>query len=217
MPEPRSKVQSPPQHVLVICGDQYHAAHEVILGLELAGKTKFQFHQADNASRLAGEETFVAVVLAKLNVKSAEDSSPWADHTHGELIAKFVASGGGLLVIHAGTVGYQSASAIRELTGGAFQHHPESCEVDLISSAHALSAGVGAFRVHDEHYFVEVDESIDVFLTSNSVHGSQPAAWTREIGEGRICALTPGHGASVWADLSFQKLLHNALYWVTHE
>lgn len=217
MPEPRSKVQTPPQHLLVICGDQYHVAHEVMLGLELAGRAEFQFHRAGNATRLAGGEFFAAVVLAKLNVKSAEDSSPWADQTQAEQIAKFVASGGGLLVIHAGTVGYQSASAIRELTGGAFLHHPESCEVDLIPSAHPLAAGVGMFRVHDEHYFVEVDDSIEVFLTSQSVHGSQPAAWTKVSGNGRICTLTPGHGVSVWSNDSFQKLLHNALSWVTHE
>ena len=217
MPEPKSKVQATPQHILVICGDQYHASYEVMLGLELAGNSEFQFHQADNATRLAGEESFVAVVLAKLNVKSAEDSSHWADETQSEQIAKFVASGGGMLVIHAGTVGYQSASAIRELTGGTFLHHPESCEVDLIPSAHPLAAGVGAFRVHDEHYFVEIDDRIEVFLTSQSVHGSQPAAWTKESGNGRICTLTPGHGASVWSNDSFQKLLHNALSWVTHE
>jgi type 1 glutamine amidotransferase len=217
MPEPKSKVEATPKHVLVICGDQYHTALEVMLGLELAGQTEFQFHQAANASRLAGEETFAAVVLAKLNVKSAEDSSPWADETQGELLAKFVASKGGLLVIHAGTVGYQSTPALRELTGGTFLHHPEACEVNLITSDHPLAAEVGPFTVHDEHYFVEMDDSNEVFLTSQSVHGSQPAAWTKESGNGRICTLTPGHGASVWSNDSFQKLLHNSLSWVTHE
>jgi type 1 glutamine amidotransferase len=204
-----------PRHILVICGDQYHAAHEVMLGLELAGKSEFQFRLAGNATLLSVGEIFHAVVLAKLNVTSEEDASPWVDTAADELIGQFVATGGGLLVIHAGTVGYQSAPRLRELTGGAFQHHPESCKVELIPSSHPLTEGIVSFTVQDEHYFVEVDEGIEVFLTSHSVHGNQPAAWNRQCGLGRVCTLTPGHGSSVWADLSFQRLLHNALSWVT--
>ncbi|MEI7578092.1 MAG: ThuA domain-containing protein [Armatimonadota bacterium] len=205
-----------PQRILVICGDQYHASHEVMLGLENAGKAEFHFQQADNASLLAGDQIFQAVVLAKLNVTSAEDSSPWADQASQDLIHSHVTAGRGLLVIHAGTVGYQPAPIIRELTGGSFQQHPEACDVELVPTAHPLAAGVVPYTVHDEHYFVEIDSDVDLFLSSRSAHGSQPAGWIKEFGNARICTLTPGHGPSVWANDSFQLLIRNALSWVTH-
>lgn len=205
-----------PQRILVICGDQYHASHEVMLGLETAGKTEFHFQQAENALLLASDQTFQAVVIAKLNVRSAKDSSPWADQTAQDLIHEHVASGRGLLVIHAGTVGYKPAPAIRDLTGGSFQQHPEACDVELVPTSHPLAAGVVPFTVHDEHYFVDIDSDVEVFLTSRSAHGTQPAAWKKERGNGRMCTLTPGHGPSVWANDSFQLLLRNALHWVTH-
>lgn len=205
-----------PRRILVVCGDQYHAAHEVILGLELAGKSEFQFHQAGNVTRLACEESFAAVVLAKLNVKSAEDGSPWADEIGDQLIRDFVVNGGGLLVIHAGAVGYKSAPGIRKLTGGAFLHHPETCKVEVVPSAHPLTAGLVPFTIQDEHYFVEVDNDVEIFLTSRSDYGIQSAGWKKEVGNGRICTLTPGHGPSVWAHESFQRLLRNVLHWVSH-
>ncbi len=205
-----------PKQVLVICGDQYHSAEDVMLGLGRVGKSDFHFQPANSAAVLAGDAAFDAVVLAKLNVKSPQDPAPWADETSDHLIREFVNSGGGLLVIHAGTVGYHSAPGIRSLTGGAFQHHPEACEVELLPSAHLLSTGVAPFTVRDEHYFVEIDSGVEMFLTSHSNHGGQPAGWTNTGGGGRVCALTPGHFPGVWAHQSFEQLLKNALLWVTH-
>jgi uncharacterized protein len=183
-------------------------------GLAQACRTDFEFHPADDAARLAGVTSFDAVVLAKLNVKSPHDSSPWVDEVQEQLIRGFVESGGGLLVIHAGTVGYQSAPMVRALTGGAFQHHPEACSVELTPAAHQLTAGGASFSVYDEHYFVEIDKDVEIFLTSHSIHGVQPAGWVKTAGRGRICTLTPGHESTVWGQESFQGLLHNALSWV---
>ncbi len=186
-------------------------------GLAQACRTGFEFHLADDAARLAEETTFDAIVLAKLNVKSPHDSSPWVNESQEQLIKGFVDSGGGLLVIHAGTVGYQSAPMVRALTGGAFQHHPEACSVELTPAAHQLTAGGASFSVYDEHYFVEIDKDVEVFLTSHSIHGVQPAGWVKTAGRGRICTLTPGHESTVWGQESFQGLLHNALSWVVRE
>jgi type 1 glutamine amidotransferase len=151
------------RQVLVVCGDQYHPASDVMSGLAQACRTDFEFHQADDATRLLGETMFDAVVLAKLNVKSPDDSSPWVDESQEQLIRRFVESGGGLLVIHAGTVRYESAPLVRALTGGAFKHHPEACSVELSPAAHLMTAGVASFTVHDEHYFVEIDKGVEVF------------------------------------------------------
>lgn len=203
--------------VLVICGDQYHPASDVMSGLAQACRTGVELLQADDAAWLASDESFDAIVLAKLNVKSPHDPSPWVDESQEHLLQGFVDSGGGLLVVHAGTVGYQSSPLIRELTGGAFLHHPETCSVELTPAAHLLTAGAASFCVHDEHYFVEIDKDVEVFLTSHSKYGVQPAGWVKTAGRGRICTLTPGHESTVWGQESFQRLLHNALSWVVGE
>ena len=57
------------------------------------------------------------------------------------------------------------------------------------------------------------DELVDVFLTTKSEYGSQPAGWTRTEGAGRVCVLTPGHSLEVWKHPSYQALLQNALRW----
>jgi type 1 glutamine amidotransferase len=57
------------------------------------------------------------------------------------------------------------------------------------------------------------DQDADVFLNSESEHGSQPAGWTRVEGAGRVCVLTPGHNLPVWQDASYQTVIANALRW----
>ena len=61
-------------------------------------------------------------------------------------------------------------------------------------------------------------EDAEVCLESRSENGGiQPAGYTREIGRGRLCALTPGHTLDVWEDERFQRLFTNAAEWCMKE
>jgi len=104
---------------------------------------------------------------------------------------------------------------MRGILGGAFIGHPKQCPVTVApKDGHPLTAGVTAFTLTDEHYqMVLDDQEADLFLTSTSEHGTQPAGWTRFEGKGRVCVLTPGHNLEVWLDPSFQTLLDNCLHW----
>jgi type 1 glutamine amidotransferase len=130
------------------------------------------------------------------------------------LFRNFVRDGGGLLLLHAGTC-YKDLPEMRRVTGGAFLNHPEPCVVTIEpKDRHPLTADVNVFAETDEHYFVSLDAGdADVFLHSRSAHGVQPAGWTRTEGNGRVCALTPGHNPAVWLNAEFQKLLLNVLGW----
>jgi type 1 glutamine amidotransferase len=57
------------------------------------------------------------------------------------------------------------------------------------------------------------DPGLDVFLTSASDHGAQSAGWTRRIGAGRVCVLTPGHNLPVWRHPIYQATIRAALVW----
>jgi len=201
--------------ILVICGDRYHPADEVIAGLSQAGSGDFSFQETLNGLEL--DSGYSAVVLAKMNVVSSIDSSPWASLEFDTRLDDFVSRGNGLLIVHAGTVGYRDLPAIRSMASGSFIRHPESCEVTLEPNRdHPLTSGVPSFSVHDEHYFVDFDEGADVFLLARSEHGIQHAGWTKTHGEGKVCVLTPGHFSHVWMNPSFQVLIRRGLEWVVH-
>lgn len=81
---------------------------------------------------------------------------------------------------------------------------------------HPIMEGVAEeFVIRDEHYQMEIlAGDADIFLTSCSKTGGiQTAGYTREMGRGRLCVLTPGHTLSVWQNREFQKIFLNAVKW----
>ena len=93
--------------------------------------------------------------------------------------------------------------------------HPAQCPVTVEPVAgHPLTQGSVRFTAKDEHYFMALDDTqADVFLTTTSEHGTQPAGWTRTEGGGRVCVLTPGHNVEVWLHPAYQALIRNGLHW----
>jgi hypothetical protein len=206
--------------VLVFCDDTFHPAATVHAGLApLAAGHGFDFHWVEDATQWppADLAAYPVALLAKSNVLSSRDRTPWLTGATEGIFREHVVRGGGLVVVHSGTASYKDVAPVRAVTGGTFLSHPPQCAVTLQPrAAHPLTAGVaGPFTVFDEHYLMALDDpSADIFLHSRSAHGVQPAGWTRREGEGRVCVLTPGHTPGVWLHPSFQQLLGNALRWV---
>lgn len=202
--------------VLVLCDDRWHPARTPRAGLAplAASGVEFDFIEDVSGWQPAQMDAYPVVLLTKSDNVSAADWSPWVTPEVEAAFAAFVRRGGGLLVVHSGTV-CRDAPALRALIGGAFDQHPKQCPVTVEPRpGHALSAGAAAFTEVDEHYFMHLDAAdADVFLTSASEHGMQPAGWTRQEGAGRVCVLTPGHNVPVWLHPDFQTLLRNALVW----
>ena len=58
------------------------------------------------------------------------------------------------------------------------------------------------------------ESNIDIFMKSISKKGGeQIAGYTKELGKGRICVLTPGHILDVWRKHEYLKLVYNAIEW----
>jgi type 1 glutamine amidotransferase len=201
---------------LVFCDDYWHPACIARTGLgELEG-CGFEFDWIENAvewsaGRMAEHPL---VLLAKSDDVSSDDRRHWVTEEVQRAFVDYVRQGNGLLVVHSGTV-YARVPVMRALMGGAFVGHPEQCPVTVEPrEGHPLTAGSAPFTLMDEHYFMELDDAqADLFLTTTSEHGTQPGGWTRVEGEGRVCALSPGHNLEVWRHPSFQVLLCNALRW----
>jgi len=203
--------------IFVFCDDLYHPASTVRTGLApLATAGPFRFDWVDNAAGWDPRQLdgYAAVLLAKSNVCSATDKTPWLAGPTEHALGDFVRAGGGLVAVHSGTASYKDWPAVRAVLGGVFSQHPPPCPVIVEPvPGHPLTAGVPApFPIHDEHYQMIMDDpAADVFLHTRSEHGMQPAGWTRREGRGRVVVLTPGHFPEVWLHASMQRLIANAL------
>ncbi|WP_169088296.1 ThuA domain-containing protein [Paenibacillus sp. PL91] len=202
----------------VICNDCWHPGKTIVAGLEPLSKQGIEFDYIQHASEWSSKwmEQQDVIVLAKANHTSASDKTPWLTDDIQQQFQSYVEHGKGLLVLHAGTVGYRNEPVFFELVGGVFQHHPEAGPVTMAYTNNTLwgSANTDVFAVHDEHYHMEVNEErIQIFMTSKSEHSTQPAGWLREQGTGRVCVLTPGHFLQVFQQPEYQTIITQALQW----
>ncbi|WP_179281103.1 ThuA domain-containing protein [Paenibacillus sp. XY044] len=208
--------------ILVLCDDNWHPADVVKGGLEPLRTKGFDFHYIletdvewqESLERLLTE--YDLLILAKSNRVSVLKEQPWITAQTVGLLQRYVSAGGGLLVLHSGTVGYADLGDMRRLVGGGFRHHPEQCSVTVEPVQDTeITRGVQAFTEKDEHYFVDMADPGDaeVFMVTRSEHGEQPGGWTRTEGNGRVCVMTPGHNLAVWLQPTYQHLLQQALVW----
>ncbi len=203
--------------ILVLCGDAWHPPEIARKGLEPLVGMEFTFDWMEDA-RDWSLETMAAyrlVILTKSDNVSVTDKTSWMTDPVQSALSDYVMQGNGLLAIHSGTAEYDQVPVIRGLLGGVFLHHPEQCLVTVSPHPdHPLSTGIAPFTLKDEHYFMALDDpQADVFMTTSSMNGEQPGGWRRDVGDGRVAVLTPGHNLEVWLDPSYQVILSNCLRW----
>jgi type 1 glutamine amidotransferase len=203
--------------VLVLCDDYCHPARTARIGLGALGEADFVFDWIEHAGEWSAERMaeYPLVLLTKANNVSSADQHPWVTQEVEAAFRDYVREGNGLLVVHSGSAGYQEQPVLRGLLGGVFLKHPPQCAVTVEPQAgHPLTAGSAPFTLVDEHYVMALDDAkAEVFVTTRSENGTQPAGWTRNEGMGRVCLLTPGHNLEVWLHSCYQALLHNGLRW----
>lgn len=203
--------------ILVLADDAWHPAERVSTGLDRLARFGFEFEWLDSAADWSAERmaAFPLVVLAKTDHVSSADDSPWLSARVERAFVRYVETGHGLLLLHSGAAACVGASSLCGLAGARFLGHPAECEVAVEPVRdHRLAAGCKSFTVVDEQYAMElIDDGVDVFATSLSRHGRQPAGWTVARGRGCVSVLTPGHEADVWAHPDYRRLLLNTLRW----
>ena len=221
--------------VLLICDDHWHPGKVAIDGIAPLIKSScpedsFQFDIITNANDFSTdmlkEKTssitsnpfkYSAVLLCKSNEISGADKQPWKTETVQKAFADYVGDGGGLVAVHSGVVKGEHTETLDKLIGCYFLSHPEKCPVTVQPlKPHPVTKGVDLFCETDEHYKIEIiSPDADILLASYSPAAIHPAGYVRTQGKGRVCVLTPGHTPEVWSNPQFQKLLTNALKWVS--
>ena len=205
--------------ILVLAGDIWHSADMVNKGLAKCFSSNWEvsFASSITEEKLSDLYQYDLLVMAKSNHNSETDKTPWLTENIAKQVFAYVNQGKSLLVIHSGLAEYDNSPLMRNLAGGIFIQHPDPCSVTVIPvKDHPISQQETPFTITDEHYFLEMEDNQSaVFLTVESEHGSQPGGWTRQIGKGKVCALTPSHFTEGWANTHFQRILINAILWCT--
>lgn len=143
---------------------------------------------------------------------------------HMDRIEAFVAGGGRLLVIHTGTICWDTQPRWRAVMGGGWDwsrsHHPPlgRFTVALTEAGRTASGGFDAFEVEDEAYHC-LDPSADCVVLAHCDlgEGPQPLAWMRRHGEGWVAVDALGHDRASLRVPGHQALLKGQIAWLAGE
>lgn len=137
--------------------------------------------------------------------------------------ASFVASGGGLVLLHPATwYNWPEWPAYNAtfVGGGAKAHDPlGEFGLTVIKPEHPVVAGLQReFKLRDEHYQIEIDPAAKVeVLIETSLSGQtgkkHPAVWIVSHPKSRIVGIAPGHDGDAHREPNFRRLLANAVTW----
>ena len=126
-------------------------------------------------------------------------------------LSRAVRSGTGFAGWHGGIVdAFRGEPLYSLVTGGQFVYHPRGFvryQVRPVADCadHPVLAGVEAFTITTEQYYVHVDPGIDVLAVTDFVADPaypdlagvvMPVTWTRRWGTGRVFVTTIGHSVS---------------------
>ncbi|MCU4746353.1 MULTISPECIES: ThuA domain-containing protein [unclassified Streptomyces] len=143
-------------------------------------------------------------------------------------LAAAVRAGTGLAGWHGGIVdAFRGTPEYALLTGGQFLMHPPGFSDHRVSPVagradHPVIAGLDAFDVHTEKYWVATDPLNDVLATvtfdadaTRPRAAVVPAVWTREWGQGRVFVSTIGHKPDDFDVPQVRALTERGLLWAS--
>lgn len=206
--------------ILVLCDDYWHPGEVIKAGMKPLEERFEITYIADAKDMLTLDfiEQYDVIVCCKGNSINGANQAPWFEENVTEVMPedfeKYVRQGKGFLCIHAGNTA-REGTGMAPFLGSYFVGHPPRCQIEVKLGKHSITEGIEDFTVRDEHYRIELTSGdAEVFCQTYSQQGGeQTGGYTREIGKGRLCVLTPGHILEVWRNREYLKLLENALEW----
>jgi type 1 glutamine amidotransferase len=209
-------------NVLVLCDSPWHPAEVVQMGLNFLEGDEYHLVYVKAAKDIltpARIAEYPLIVCCKGNNVTEANAEPWFEPGVTEVgpaeFEDYVRAGGGFLAVHAGTLGFKD-SAYGAFVGNTFRGHPPRCGVDVkITPGHPIVEGLNDFHIRDEHYQIDLHDNgyTELFRTLSPDGGEQVGGYAKQLGEGRFCALTPGHCVDVFYHPEYRRLLTAALRW----
>ena len=140
----------------------------------------------------------------------------------------YVASGKGLLPIHCASYCFRNSPEFVKMVGGQFWRHTmDTISVNITQANHPIMKGLAGIKAFDETYLHSQLQADNNVLMTREIKADQtkdrpetktePYAWTRQYGKGKVFYTAYGHDENTWQNADFQKLIENAILWVVDE
>ncbi len=212
---------------LALIGDRYHSPVYIRDGLapalvrENIPVTFIEDVTALNAGSLRDYQILI-VLRDGMNWPDGYDKKPhiWMTDEQQQAIWDFVEGGGGFLALHNAQGLYPPNGLYYKLFGGNYGGHPKPYvfTIRIENKDHPLTAGVEDFEIFDEHHMCKyyLDREHLLLRSIARDNTAAPAGWWREQGKGRFCYFSPGHTPEALGHPMMQRLIRNALNWLTH-
>jgi type 1 glutamine amidotransferase len=151
-------------------------------------------------------------------------NNPGWDKGKARELDRFLARGGGVVLIHYAVDGHKEVEALADRIGlawqggkSAFRHGP--LEVDFTRMKHPITRGFEKLQLLDESYWNLVGDpaSVDVLGTGIEDGQKRPLFWAREAAKGRIFVSIPGHYTWTFDDPLFRVLILRGIAWTARE
>jgi type 1 glutamine amidotransferase len=202
--------------ILLLLGGSWHNfdgfATRVTPCLSEAGFAVRVSYDLDDWTSLEAEGSSIVILYTCLDEATAYCHTD----AHIEGLCRWVSAGGGLLAIHSATVAARRHSNLKSLIGGSFISHPPRARfvVTPVADGHPIIQGVDPFAIEDELYLHDVDPSVRVHLFAQHQGQTQPLAWTRQQGRGKVAYFALGHDQAAWDLPEYQKFVLQSLGWL---
>ncbi len=151
-------------------------------------------------------------------------ANPSWNESQAPRLRAFLDRGGGLVVLHWGVNGGQSAEALADLIGLAsdsklkYRHGP--LDLDWTDPKSPITAGLTSpLHLVDESYWRLVGDPARVHVLATAVEegAPRPLIWTRTQGKGRVFVAIPGHYTWTFDDPLYRLVLLRAIAWTADQ
>ena len=213
---------------LALIGDRYHSPVYIreglsgALALENIPVVFIENHEALSAEALKNFDLLIFLKDGMIWPNGYERGSQvlWMSDEQQQAIWDFVHRGGAFLALHNSHGIYPEGGLYYKLFGGDYGGHPppEEFTVRVENKSHPITRGVEDFMTFDEQHMSKyyLDREHLLLRNISKANKAAPAGWWREPGEGRFCYLAPGHTPEALNHPMMQRLIRNALRWLTH-
>lgn len=138
-------------------------------------------------------------------------------------LLRHLASGGGLLGVHASATSFTGMRQWPEILGGRWvrgrtMHPPRSqCVVSVTDADHPVSDGLRDFTLVDERYsYLESRPEVTVLHAHHFEDARHPLVWAREADGGRVVYDALGHDVVSYDAPGHVELLDRSIRWLLH-
>jgi type 1 glutamine amidotransferase len=155
----------------------------------------------------------------------AKERSEWAytiRENDLQLLADFVAKGGGILAVHTAVICFDAHPLWQQLLGASWNFstssHPPVGEFEVTVTpqgpAHPLTAAASNFFITDELYgFLDQEPELIPLLSARYLGREQPLLWAQSLGQGRVVTDLLGHSLESLSNATHKSLLVRAAQW----